>query len=79
MQVGQKITGAYLGDFEIKGTITELRRLTVRTDGCFEYMIDLDHPIVVYGEERKNCIINAKFDGSPSSYTKHTDWIKAVQ
>ena len=78
MQVGQKITGAYMGKFAISGTITNMRPLTVRTDGCFEYMIDLDKPIVVFGIERTDCIICAKFDGQPSSYTKHTDWIKAA-
>lgn len=78
MNAGQQIVGAYMGNIAISGKITEMRALTVRTDGCFEYMIDLDQPIMVFGEHRKNCIIHAKFDGQPSSYTKHTDWIKAA-
>jgi hypothetical protein len=78
MNKGQKIVGAYMGGIAISGTITDMRRLSVKTDDCFEYMIDLDSPIVVFGERRNRCIINAKFDGSSSSYTRHTDWIRAA-
>lgn len=76
MQKGQKITGSYMGEMQISGFVTEMRPIYVKTDGCFEYMIDLDYPIVVFGESRTKCVIHAKFDGSPSSYTKFTDWIK---
>ena len=57
------------------GTIDAMRALTVTTDGCFEYSISLDEPIVVFGTKRDHVLMYAKFDGTPSSYTRHTDHI----
>ena len=72
MQTTQQVTGTYCGA-KFSGTISEMRRLTVRTDGCFEFMVKLSEPLTVYGETRDMLCIYAKFDGTPSSYTKHLD------
>ena len=72
MQTNQQVTGTYC-DAKFSGTIVSMRRLTVRTDGCFEFMVKLAQPLTVYGEARDTLLINAKFDGTPSSYTKFTD------
>lgn len=77
MQANQQVTGTYCGA-KFSGVIAEMRRLTVHTDGCFEFMVKLSHPLTVYGHTRDTLCINAKFDGSPSSYTKHTDSMVAA-
>jgi hypothetical protein len=77
MQVNQKVIGNYMGA-NIEGHITEKRMLTVKTDGCFEYHIQLDKKVNVFGADRDHVLIYAKFNGEPSSYTKHTDWLKAA-
>ena len=76
MQTNQQVIGTYCGA-KFSGVIAEMRCLTVNTDGCFEYMVKLDQPLTVYGHERDMLCIHAKFDGSPSSYTKHTDSLEA--
>lgn len=78
MQTSQQVSGLYLGSIPFRGVITEMRRLTVKTDCCFEYMIDLLEPVTVYGEQRSNLVVFAQFDGAPSSYTKFTDSLVAV-
>lgn len=77
MQVNQRVAGNYIGH-SFAGRITEQRALTVKTDGCMEYMIDLERPIVVFGTQRDRLCVYARFDGSPSSYTKFTDWLRAA-
>jgi len=72
MQTNQQVQGTYYG-VRFAGVISEMRRLTVKTDGCFEYMIKLSKPLIVYGEYRTTLCVHAKFDGTPSSYTKFTD------
>lgn len=78
MQVKQQIRGLYLGNIPFRGVITEMRPLTVRTDGCFVYFVALSEPVTVFGEQRDSLVVNAKFDGSPSSYTRYTDSISAA-
>jgi hypothetical protein len=77
MQTNQQVTGRYCGA-EFSGKIVEMRLLTVKTDGCFEYTVQLDKPLTVYGQERDVLLVNAKFDGSPSSYTKYSDMLEAA-
>lgn len=72
MQVNQKVQGEYCG-FKFEGVITEMRRLTVKTDNCFEFVVQLPAPVTIYGHERDVLLVNTKFDGSPSSYTKYSD------
>jgi hypothetical protein len=76
MQVGQQVQGIYCGDFQFCGVITEMRRLTVKTDGCFEYVVALAKPMTVFGVERSELLINAKFDGAASSYTRFSDYMQ---
>ena len=78
MQVNQTVTGMYMGSIPFRGVITSLRSLTVKTDGAFEHMIDLAEPVTVFGEQRTNLIVTTKFDGQPSSYTRHTDSLCAT-
>ena len=77
MQTNQQVSGTYCGA-AFSGVITEMRRLTVKTDGCFEYMVKLAQPVTVFGLERDSLCIHAKFDGTPSSYTKHADSMEAA-
>ena len=77
MQTNQQVRGTYCG-VNFSGVIVEMRRLTVRTDGCFEYMVKLAQPLTVYCHERDTICIHAKFDGTPSSYTKHTDALEVA-
>lgn len=77
MQTNQQVQGTYCG-VKFAGVIAEMRRLTVRTDGCFEYMVKLAEPLTVYGEARSTLCVHAKFDGTPSSYTKFTDALEAA-
>jgi hypothetical protein len=77
MQVNQQVSGNYHG-IKFSGAIAEMRALTVRTDGCFEFMVKLAQPLTVYGTERDRLCIYAKFDGTPSSYTKFTDELAAA-
>ena len=44
MKTNQQVSGTYCGQ-EFSGSIAEMRRLTVKTDGCFEYMVVLDKPL----------------------------------
>ena len=71
MNVNQQVKGQYHGH-EFSGVITQMRPLTVKTDGCFEYVIKLDNSITVYGHQRDVLCLYAKFDGSASSYTKYS-------
>ena len=77
MQVNQQVSGTYCGSI-FSGVIAEMRRLTVKTDGCFEYIVKLNAPMTVYGHERDTLVVYAKFDGSPSSYTKFEDKMEAA-
>ncbi len=76
MQIGQQVTGNYCG-FPISGVITARRPVTVKTDAV-EFDIDLSEPVEVYGAVRTSVLVYAAFDGSTSSYTKHTDWLAAA-
>lgn len=78
MQTNQQVSGLYLGSVPFRGVITGMRRLSVKTDDCFEYIIDLLAPVTVYGEQRNDLVVFAKFDGTPSSYTKYTDSLQAA-
>lgn len=77
MEATQQVRGTYMGN-EFNGVITAMRRLTVKTDGCFEYMIKLAQPVTVFGTERDSLCLYAGFDGEPSSYTKYTDRLVAA-
>ncbi len=72
MQVNQQVQGTYCGT-KFSGVIASMRRLTVKTDDCFEFAVKLPAPLTVYGHERDTLLVHAKFYGTPSSYTKHTD------
>jgi len=74
MQVGQKVSGKYCG-FDFSGCIVDMRELTVKTDGCFEFTIQLEKPMVIFGSERESILMNTKYDGTPSSYTKFRDFM----
>ena len=78
MNTNQQVRGTYKGH-TFSGTITEMRLITTPGDGCFEYMVALDVPITVFGTERTHLGPCAKFDGSPSSHTRYTDELIAVQ
>jgi hypothetical protein len=77
-QVGQQVTGKYLGKIAFSGKLVDRRSLTVKTDGAVEYSVELDQPIVVFGTERNHVLMVAKWDGTPSSYTKFTDSLAAA-
>ena len=77
MQINQQVSGTYCGQKFI-GTISEMRWLTVKTDGCFEYEVELDAPLTVYGWTRETLLIYALFDGSQSSYTRFQDSLQAA-
>ena len=76
MQAGQAVAGNYMG-VNFTGVINVMRLLSVKTDGCFEFDVQLDAPIEVFGEKRTKILSFAKFDGSPSSYTNHTEFLTA--
>jgi hypothetical protein len=77
MHVNQQVSGNYMG-VQFDGVITEMRSLTVKTDGCCEYMVKLTKPVSVFGQEREKLCVYAKFDGTPSSYTKHSDELHSI-
>ena len=77
MNTNQQVTGNYYGA-PFSGVITSKRMLTVKTDGCFEFSVNLEKPITVFSQERDSILVYAKFDGSPSSYTKFRDELKAA-
>ena len=77
MQTNQQVQGTYCGA-KFNGTIAAMRALTVKTDGCFEFMVALAQPLTVYGHTRDTLCIYAKFDGTPSSYTKFNDALEAA-
>ena len=77
MNTNQQVTGSYCGH-KFSGVIQSMRALTVPTDGAFEFFVKLPQPIVVYGAKRDVLVLHTKFDGSPSSYTKHTDSMVAA-
>lgn len=77
MQTNQQVQGTYCGA-KFSGVIAGMRRLTVKTDGCFEFIVKLTRPLTVYGHERDTLCVHAKFDGTPSSYTKFTDALEAA-
>lgn len=75
MDVGQKVTGNYLG-FQFDGVVSERRFLTVPTDGCVLHIITLETPMNIFGLERDELVVHTLYDGSPSSYTRYSDWMK---
>lgn len=79
MNVGAKVTGKYMGEIEFHGVVVSSRPLTVKTDGCLEHFVKLDEPVTVYGKERDTLVMNTLFDGSPSSYTKHTCAMQSIK
>lgn len=78
MQVNQKVSGMYLGEIPFTGVIVASRALTVRTDGCMEFTVQLDAPVTAYGLRRDVILMNTKFDGSRSSYSRYTDCMAAA-
>jgi DNA topoisomerase IB len=77
LDVNQRVQATISGA-TFTGTIKEIRNLETRTDGCLEYRIKLDSPLTMYGTERTAMIVYAKYDGSPSNYTKFTEELKAA-
>lgn len=77
MQTNQQVIGSYMGT-PFAGVITEKRSITVKTDGCCEFMVTLTKPVTVYGLERYSLCVHAKFDGTPSSYSRFDSWMVAA-
>ena len=77
MQVHQQVSGCYMG-VHFSGVITDKRSITVKTDGCCEFTVKLSKPITVYGFERDSLCVHAKFDGTPSSYSRFDSWMVAA-
>lgn len=78
MHTTQQVNGTYCGDHKFSGTIIAMRAITVPTDGAFEFVVKLDKPMTVYGWERDTLCMSAKFDGTPSSYSKFQDALEAA-
>jgi len=78
MEVGTKIKGMYMGDFEITGTVIDRRPIYVRTDGCYLHTIELDEPTDIMGMVRTSVLMHTLWDGSTSSYVNHTDVMEAI-
>ena len=77
MQVNQQVSGVYMG-IPFSGVVTEKRSITVKTDGCCEFMVQLAAPMTIFGLERDGLCVHAKFDGTPSSYSKFDSWMVAA-
>lgn len=77
MQVNQNVSGIYMGT-PFAGVITEKRSITVKTDGCCEFMVQLATPLTIFGLERDRLCVHAKFDGTPSSYSRFDSWLVAA-
>ena len=77
MQVNQQVKGTYCGTSFV-GVISEMRLLSVKTDGCFEFIVNLAKPITVFGKERGRICVYVKFDGTPSSYTNFSDFLQSA-
>lgn len=77
MQVNQQVSGSYMGN-AFSGVITGKRSITVKTDGCCEFMVQLAAPMTIFGTERDSICVHAKFDGTPSSYSKFDSWMVAA-
>ena len=77
MQVNQKVQGSYCGHSFV-GVIEEKRPVYVPTDGAFLHYVRLDEPMTIFGEARDVLCLYTKHDGSPSSYTKFSDWMRAA-
>lgn len=77
MQTNTQVTGLYCGT-QFSGVITSQRALTVPTDGAFEHFVQLDEPVTVFGEERSVLVVVTRFDGSSSSYTRHSSRMHAA-
>jgi len=69
MNTAQQVTGKYMGH-TFSGVIKSSRAITVKTDGCFEFVVALDQPITIFGTERNSLCVHTKFDGQPSTYSR---------
>ena len=78
MEVGTRIRGKYMGDFEITGTVIDRRPIYVRTDGCYLHTIELDEPTDIMGMVRDHVLMHTLWDGSTSSYVRHTDVMEKI-
>lgn len=76
--VGQSVRGTYCFEFHFSGVIQEAEPVTVRTDGCVAYTIQLHTPLNVYGEMRTHLLVHTREDGSSSSYARHGDQITPI-
>lgn len=63
---------------KFEGVITDKRSITVKTDGCCVFMVNLSKPVTVHGLERDSLCVHARFDGTPSSYSRFDSWMVAV-
>jgi hypothetical protein len=77
LNVGQKVTGAYMGSVRFNGTIKESRFVTVRND-TIGYVVDLSEPIEVYGTKRESLMVHVGFDGRGTTYVDPTEYIEAI-
>jgi hypothetical protein len=77
MQVNQQVTGSYMGH-QFAGIVQTRRPITVKTDGAVEFAVVLSQPITVFGLIRDEILVCAKWDGTPSSYTRYSDSIEAA-
>lgn len=72
LRVGDQVEGVYVGH-AFRGCVAATRALTVKSDGAIEFMVELAEPVEIFGLKRDQILLVAKADGSPSSYTRHTD------
>lgn len=78
MKVNDKVNGSYC-NHEFSGTILQSRVLTVPTDGAFEFLVALNETVEIYGTIRDRLLVVTKYDGSPSSYTGYSEWMRLTQ
>ena len=79
MDIGTKIKGLYLGEFKIIGIIVDRRPIFIETDNCWIYSIKLTPPIEIYGKKKENILMNTKYDGTTSSYTRYSDIMEEIK
>lgn len=75
LRVGDQVEGVYVGH-AFRGRVEAARALTVKTDGAIEFLVSLAEPVEILGLKRDRILVMAKADGSPSSYTRHTDSLR---
>lgn len=77
MKVNDKVKGSYC-NVTFSGTISYIRMITVPTDGAFEVTVILDEEVEIFSTIRERLLLVVKHDGSPSSYTGYSEWLRVL-